>query len=116
MCIRDRVHTVSSAVALAHEAGLVHGDLHPGNVAVGGYSEPYVLDWTGPGPDDGSFSGTASHAAPEQLRGQRANPASDVFALGVLAFEMCTLRPMRPRAHGEPLGAYILRFRDASPK
>ncbi|HEV8321837.1 MAG TPA: SUMF1/EgtB/PvdO family nonheme iron enzyme [Myxococcota bacterium] len=109
---------VTGVVARAHEVGVVHGDLHPGNVAVGAAREPYVLDWSGEAravPEGGgpSFRGHPGYAAPEQLGGAGAAPATDVFALGALAWEVCALRPFRPRRAGESLGEHVARHREA---
>jgi formylglycine-generating enzyme required for sulfatase activity len=99
---------VAGALARAADLGVVHGDVHPGNLAVGDAGEPYVLDWSG-APADGLFRGTPSHAAPEQLAGGGGSAAADVFALGAIAWELCTGKPLRPRHHEEPTGAYLAR-------
>jgi formylglycine-generating enzyme required for sulfatase activity len=103
------------AVAKAHALGLVHGDLHPGNVAVGQDGEPYVLDWSGPGPADGRFRGPPGYASPEQLRGEAAGPADDVHAIGAILWELCSLHAMRPRKLDESDGEYVHRYRNAPP-
>jgi eukaryotic-like serine/threonine-protein kinase len=103
---------VASALRRAHAMGLVHGDLHPGNIAVSDGGSVYVLDWAGPldNAEPGRLSGAPTHAAPEVLEGQPATAASDVYALGVLAWELCALRPMRPRLPGEELGVFLSRW------
>lgn len=101
------------AVAKAHGLGLVHGDLHPGNIAVGEDGEPYVLDWAGPPPADAGFSGSPAYASPAQLRGLAATPADDVYGACAIAWELCALRSFRPRRPDEPTGAYVARWRDA---
>ncbi|MCO4768881.1 MAG: SUMF1/EgtB/PvdO family nonheme iron enzyme [Deltaproteobacteria bacterium] len=106
---------VASAVARAHQLGVVHGDLHGGNIAIDADGEPYVLDWSSVQSAAGpSFSGHPSTAAPEQLRGSPPTPASDVHALGALLWELIALRPLRPRRHDESLGDFVARWRDAS--
>lgn len=102
---------LSRALALAHDGGLIHGDLHPCNVALGPGGATWLLDWSPPG-EPGTLSGAPSHAAPELLHGQPPTPASDVYSLGVMAWELTCLRPMRPRLRGEDLGAYVARWRD----
>ncbi|MBW1881554.1 MAG: serine/threonine protein kinase, partial [Deltaproteobacteria bacterium] len=104
---------VVDALRLAHERGIVHGDIHPSNVAIGTSGAPYVMDWGGVFHQTDRFSGVADYASPEQLRGEPPSSASDVYALGVLGWELCTLRQMRPRRPGESLGDYIGRWRDA---
>jgi serine/threonine-protein kinase len=108
-----QLRRVIGAVGLAHERGIFHGDLHPSNIAIGASGEPYVMDWGGLEHQPGRFSGLANYASPEQLHGEPATAASDVYGLGVLAWELCTLRQMRPRRPGENLGEYINRWRDA---
>lgn len=103
---------VAGALACAHELGLVHGDVHPRNVAVSEHGDAYVFDWSGPGVA-GRLSGAPTHAAPEVLHGGAATPASDVFGLGALAWELAARAPLRARREGEELGAYIERWRSA---
>ena len=105
---------VVDAVAHAHGLGVVHGDLHPGNVGFDG-SACYVLDWAGLSARAAEFAGSPGYAAPEQLAGRSVSPAADVFALGALLHELIELRPLRPRRSDEDLGAFLARHRDAAP-
>ncbi|MFG6416811.1 protein kinase [Roseateles sp. DC23W] len=89
---------IARAVAHAHSRGVIHCDLKPGNVRVAADGTPRLLDFgiatlRGSGgmaatsrPDSGGL--TPTHAAPEQLAGAPATEASDVYSLGVLAYEM----------------------------
>ncbi len=93
--------SVADAVAFAHARGFVHRDLKPDNVMLGEYGEVLVMDWglACPAAFDpasrGSASGlagTPAYMAPEMARGQmeRIGPASDVYLLGGILYEIVT--------------------------
>ena len=98
------------ALRVAHRQGLVHGDVHPANLLIGTDDTVYLLDWAGTVSEAGLLSGTPTHAANEVLAGQRHTPVSDVFGIGAVAWELCAGRPLRPRRHGEDLGAFVARW------
>jgi serine/threonine protein kinase/Flp pilus assembly protein TadD len=88
------------ALQAAHEAGVVHRDLKPGNLIIDERGEPVVLDF-GLALDlrseegaaltqSGDVLGTPYYMAPEQIRGEanRADPRVDVWALGVILYEV----------------------------
>lgn len=85
---------VARAVAHAHGHGVIHRDLKPGNVLVAADGAPRLLDFgiatlrAGPAATPPSAGLTPAHAAPEQLAGAPATEASDVYSLGVLAYEL----------------------------
>jgi serine/threonine protein kinase len=95
---------VARAVQAAHEAGIVHRDLKPSNILLDEEGEPLVSDFglakfldpaEGDGPEmtyTGQWVGTLPYMAPEQVagRGNRATPATDVWALGVILCELLT--------------------------
>ncbi len=107
------------AIHFAHSRGVCHRDLKPANIMLGDFGEVYVLDWgiakVGETPDGepiadaplapsitpptqlGSVLGTPGYMAPEQLRGERVAPTTDVYALGAILFEILTLQPFHPR-------------------
>jgi eukaryotic-like serine/threonine-protein kinase len=93
---------VCLAVGYAHERGVVHRDLKPANIMLGDYGEVYVLDWgiarvlVEPDPDAGTLLGTPGYMAPEQCKGEEATPASDVYALGSILFEILSGEPLHP--------------------
>jgi len=83
------VATAAAGVAFLHAQGWIHGDIAPANLIVG--PAGLVLCDLGCAQRigaDGPVRGTAAYMAPEQVRGQRWTPAVDVFALGVIAWEL----------------------------
>jgi eukaryotic-like serine/threonine-protein kinase len=85
------------ALEAAHEAGIVHRDLKPGNVLIEPSGRACVTDFglaRSPGPHDltrtGMIVGTPAYLAPEQARGEPVDRRSDLYALGLLLFEMLT--------------------------
>jgi serine/threonine-protein kinase len=92
---------LSSALGYAHAHGVVHSDVKPGNVMVDRGGAIYLTDFGVARHADSTattlgVAGTAAYMAPEQCRGEAVNSQTDVYALGVLLFEMLTgRRPFR---------------------
>ena len=102
----DIAAQAAEGVANAHAAGVVHRDLKPENLMVRRDGTVKILDFglaklLRPGESSGGIGlegltavgmviGTAGYLSPEQLRGDKASERSDVFALGVVLYEMAT--------------------------
>ena len=96
---------VARAVAYAHEHGILHRDLKPGNILLDGLGEPLVsdfglakwLDATSNLTRTLTIFGTPGYIAPEQARGQPQDavlePAADIYSLGAILFDLFTGRP-----------------------
>jgi serine/threonine-protein kinase len=88
---------IAEALAHAHGRGVVHRDVKPGNVMIGQDGRAQLFDFgiaattqraDGGLPAPGMTSGTLPYMAPEQLAGRPADPATDVYALGAVLYEM----------------------------
>jgi serine/threonine protein kinase len=136
----------------AHRRGIIHRDVKPGNLMIvggpGGGSAQLTVKLTDFGiaraleqtriTQVGSVVGTAAYLAPEQVRGEEATPATDVYALGVVLYQFLTgrlpyegstlaelavrqqnERPLPPSTYNdevsETLGAAVLRALDGDP-
>jgi WD40 repeat protein/tRNA A-37 threonylcarbamoyl transferase component Bud32 len=99
--VAELVEILARAVHVAHEQGIVHRDLKPANILINGAGVPKITDFglakhlqEEAGQTGGDILGTPSYLAPEQVRreGVAIGPATDVYALGVILYELLTGR------------------------
>ena len=100
----DMLLRVCDAVAYAHSRNIIHCDLKPENIMIGEYGEIYVMDWglarrfrdangkTLPNTPGAPLDGTPRYMPAETFQGQPRDERTDIFALGLILFEMITLR------------------------
>jgi serine/threonine-protein kinase len=92
----DYARQILSALAFAHRNGIVHRDIKPHNIVVGGDGRLKVTDFgiarsgTSQMTEAGSIVGTAQYLSPEQARGAPVDPRSDLYSLGIVLYEMLT--------------------------
>jgi hypothetical protein len=128
---------VASGLAAAHRRGLVHRDIKPGNIVVDGETGRALLCDFGIAAaaihstrrsdrltDEGSLIGTPTYMSPELASGEEASDKSDVYSLGIVAYELLTgrapftghgIRIMAAHVHDEPPDLHAIRA-DLSPE
>ena len=113
------IEKMARALHVAHEAGVIHRDIKPGNIMVTAEREPVLLDFglareeESEGPtltQTGDLMGTPAYMSPEQLTGQRIrlDRRTDVYSLGVTLYEALTLQRPFDRPTREALYNAIL--------
>ena len=93
---------IARGLDYAHARGVIHRDIKPANIRVLDDGTVKILDfgiaklahYASDLTQQGMAVGTAAYLAPEQIRGEKASPATDIFSFGVLAYELLTyVRP-----------------------
>jgi serine/threonine-protein kinase len=101
--VKQIVGQLASALLASHGQGVVHRDLKPANVMIATSGEVKLADFgvallrRNPGlTRHTEMLGTPRYMAPEQLLGEPAKPATDIFALACITYEMLVGRPAQP--------------------
>ncbi len=91
------VSKAADALHYAHQRGIIHRDVKSGNIFITEKGEVKLTDFgiayvpgKSPLTQPGIAIGTPEYMSPEQIRGEKANPRSDIFSLGVVLYEMLT--------------------------
>lgn len=114
------VAQTAEALAAAHAEGLVHRDVKPANLMLRSDGRVKVTDFgivraadTATLTGDGTVFGTVAYMSPEQVRGERATAASDLYSLGVVAYEC--LSGERPYNGGKSIAVALAHLHDPVP-
>jgi len=112
------VEQTAGALQAAHSAGVVHRDVKPGNILVQNDGVVRITDFgiaraanAVPLTRTGTVLGTAYYLSPEQAEGRDATPASDLYSLGVVAYECLAGR--RPFVHDNPVSVAMMHLNEA---
>jgi hypothetical protein len=90
------VRDITSGLAAAHRAGIIHRDIKPGNIIVSPDGKPHLTDFglarhaeTKKGLTiEGTFLGTPEYASPEQVEGKKLDHRTDLYSLGVTYYQL----------------------------
>ena len=112
----DIIRQVCNALIIAHGKGIIHRDLKPQNIMIDKNGKAYVLDFgiarslhlDGDTSEEDILLGTPDFMSPEQIKGEKADPTSDIYALGIILYEMVTGKlPFTGETHRELLAKHI---------
>jgi serine/threonine protein kinase len=98
---------IAAALDAAHEAGVIHCDVKPANVIVDRQGTAKLTDFgiarAARGPREHELIGTARYIAPERIEGRAPTERSDVYSLGLVAYELIAGRPPNAEMETEDL-------------
>lgn len=120
--VRRILEQLASALDYAHRRGIIHRDLKPQNVLFDEEGSPYLTDFgiakviteTTVLTHSGVSMGTPAYMSPEQCRGAAVDSRSDIYALGVMLFEMLAGRV--PFQADTPVGMAYMHLQEPPPK
>jgi serine/threonine protein kinase len=111
---------VAEALSVAHDRSIVHRDIKPQNVLLDASAEAKVADFgiaraanSETMTETNLVLGTTAYMSPEQLRGDRVGPASDLYSLGVVLYE--TLTGELPFRGGDPIATAMKHINESAP-
>lgn len=115
----DLIAQVLQALAYLHRQGILHRDLKPSNVLITTDGRAHVLDFglaTSIDADHNHAMGTVLYMAPEVLRGETSTPAADLFAIGVMLYEILSgTHPFDSTTVNETINRVLLTEPDLQP-
>jgi len=119
--VLDIVAQTAAALHAAHTAGLVHRDIKPGNLLITPEGRVKITDFgiariadQVPLTATGQVMGTVQYLSPEQASGKPASPATDIYSLGIVAYEM--LAGKRPFTGESQVAIAMAQINDAPPE
>ena len=119
--VLDIVSQTAAALHAAHQAGLVHRDIKPGNLLITPEGRVKITDFgiariadQVPLTATGQVMGTVQYLSPEQASGQPAAPATDIYSLGIVAYEC--LAGKRPFTGESQVSIAMAHINDAPPE
>jgi eukaryotic-like serine/threonine-protein kinase len=112
---------IAEALGAAHERGIVHRDVTSQNILLGATGETKVVDFgiaraasSKTVTETNVVLGTAAYMSPEQVRSERVGPASDLYSLGVVLYEMLTGE--LPYKADDPIATAIKHLEEPPPR
>jgi serine/threonine-protein kinase len=95
--VNEIVHVCADALDYAHRHGVLHNDLKPANILLNSEGVIKIIDFgiaclVDHQRNSGEIAGTPQYMSPEQLRGDMLGPQTDIYAFGIIAFQLLTGR------------------------
>ncbi|NCP86653.1 MAG: hypothetical protein CO094_12865 [Anaerolineae bacterium CG_4_9_14_3_um_filter_57_17] len=115
------IEKIAPALDEAHAKGIIHRDLKPANILFDPNGEPYISDFgiakmaqsSGTTVTGGAIIGTPAYMSPEQGQGEKVDGRSDIYALGVIVYEMLTGR--QPYVADTPMAVVVKHITEPVP-